>query len=158
MIIDCHGHFTTVPDQFKAYRKAQIADFESGRTSAFAAPPDISDEQLREGLEANQIRLQSERGIDMTLFSPIAGLMGHHHGNEALSQHWSRASNDLVYRACELYPARFAPVCQLPQSPGADPRGCIEELERCVLELGFIACNLNPDPSDGYWTDPPMTD
>jgi 4-oxalmesaconate hydratase len=27
-----------------------------------------------------------------------------------------------------------------------------------VKELGFIGCNLNPDPSDGYWTDPPLTD
>jgi 4-oxalmesaconate hydratase len=27
-----------------------------------------------------------------------------------------------------------------------------------VNELGFVACNLNPDPSDGYWIDPPMTD
>ena len=35
---------------------------------------------------------------------------------------------------------------------------CIEELERCVKELGFVGCNLNPDPSDGYWTDPPLTD
>ena len=25
-------------------------------------------------------------------------------------------------------------------------------------ELGFVGCNLNPDPSGGYWTDPPMTD
>ena len=32
------------------------------------------------------------------------------------------------------------------------------ELERCVKELGFIGCNLNPDPSGGYWTSPPLTD
>ena len=25
-------------------------------------------------------------------------------------------------------------------------------------ELGFIGCNLNPDPSGGYWTSPPLTD
>jgi 4-oxalmesaconate hydratase len=49
-------------------------------------------------------------------------------------------------------------VCQLPQSPGVPPANCIEELERCVNELGFIGCNLNPDPSGGYWTDPPLTD
>src|SRR3546814_9874317 len=24
--------------------------------------------------------------------------------------------------------------------------------------MGFIGCNLNPDPSGGYWTDPPLTD
>ena len=32
------------------------------------------------------------------------------------------------------------------------------ELERCVKEFGFVGCNLNPDPSGGYWTDPPLTD
>src|SRR5262249_26626753 len=35
---------------------------------------------------------------------------------------------------------------------------CIPELERCVKEYGFIGCNLNPDPSGGYWKDPPLTD
>ena len=25
-------------------------------------------------------------------------------------------------------------------------------------ELGFVGVNLNPDPSGGYWTDPPLTD
>jgi 4-oxalmesaconate hydratase len=157
MIIDCHGHFTTVPGYFRDYRKAQIADFAAGKTSGFTPAPKISDDELREGLEANQIRLQKERGIDMTLFSPIAGLMGHHHGNEALSQHWSATCNDLIARVADLYPDRFAPVAQLPQSPGADPRGCIPELERCA-EMGFVACNLNPDPSDGHWTGKPMTD
>ena len=33
-----------------------------------------------------------------------------------------------------------------------------EELDRCVRELGFVGCNLNPDPSGGYWTLPPLTD
>jgi 4-oxalmesaconate hydratase len=27
-----------------------------------------------------------------------------------------------------------------------------------VAELGFIGCNLNPDPSGGHWTSPPLTD
>ncbi|MBV8913027.1 MAG: amidohydrolase, partial [Acetobacteraceae bacterium] len=31
-------------------------------------------------------------------------------------------------------------------------------LERCVTELGFIGCNLNPDPSGGHWNSPPLTD
>ena len=30
--------------------------------------------------------------------------------------------------------------------------------KRCVNELGFIGCNLNPDPSGGHWTAPPLTD
>jgi len=27
-----------------------------------------------------------------------------------------------------------------------------------VNDLGFIGCNLNPDPSGGHWTSPPLTD
>ena len=27
-----------------------------------------------------------------------------------------------------------------------------------MKELGFIGCNLNPDPSGGHWTAPPLTD
>jgi len=27
-----------------------------------------------------------------------------------------------------------------------------------VNELGFVGCNLNPDPSGGHWTSPPLTD
>jgi len=46
----------------------------------------------------------------------------------------------------------------LPQSPGVPPANSISELERCVNELGFIGCNLNPDPSGGHWTAPPLTD
>ena len=38
------------------------------------------------------------------------------------------------------------------------PENCIPELERCVKELGFVGCNLNPDPSGGYWKEPPLTD
>jgi 4-oxalmesaconate hydratase len=46
----------------------------------------------------------------------------------------------------------------LPQSPGVPPQNCIPELERCVNELGFVGCNLSPDPSGGYWQAPPLTD
>ena len=46
----------------------------------------------------------------------------------------------------------------LPQSPGVSPKNCVRELERCVREYGFVGCNLNPDPSGGYWTDPPLSD
>jgi 4-oxalmesaconate hydratase len=27
-----------------------------------------------------------------------------------------------------------------------------------VRELGFVGCNLNPDPSGGHWNSPPLTD
>ena len=84
--------------------------------------------------------------------------MGHHIGDEAVSQAWTRACNDLIKRVIDLYPDNFVGVCQLPQSPGVPPANCVAELERCVNELGFVGCNLNPDPSGGHWTAPPLTD
>jgi len=156
MIIDCHGHYTTAPEQLEGFRKAQIAALKD--PSKKPAPPKISDDELRESLEKAQLKLQRERGADMTIFSPRASKMEHHVGNEATSIEWSRICNDIIHRICTLYPKNFVGVCQLPQSPGVPPANSIEELERCVKELGFIGCNLNPDPSGGYWTAPPLTD
>jgi 4-oxalmesaconate hydratase len=120
--------------------------------------PRISDDQIRDSLEKGQLKLQRERGTDLTIFSPRASAMAHHLGNEASSLQWARICNDLIYRTCQLYPDNFAGACQLPQSPGASPANSAKELERCIRELGFVGCNLNPDPSGGYWTSPPLTD
>jgi 4-oxalmesaconate hydratase len=84
--------------------------------------------------------------------------MAHHIGDARVSLVWAQVCNDLIHRLCLLYPDNFVGVCQLPQSPGVRPENCIGELERCVKELGFIGCNLNPDPSGGHWTSPPLTD
>jgi 4-oxalmesaconate hydratase len=84
--------------------------------------------------------------------------MAHHIGDETTSRNWTEHCNDLIHRVCNLYPKNFVGVCQLPQSPGVSPANSIPELERCVNEFGFIGCNLNPDPSGGNWTAPPLTD
>jgi 4-oxalmesaconate hydratase len=84
--------------------------------------------------------------------------MGHHLGNEHTSRWWTEHCNELVRRVCDLYPENFAPVCQLPQSPGVGVASCVVELRRCVGEMGFIGCNLNPDPSGGWWNGPPLGD
>jgi 4-oxalmesaconate hydratase len=157
MIIDCHGHYTTAPKELEAYRQAQIAGLADPSRTPRAAPS-IADDQIRESLEKAQLRIQRERGTDLTIFSPRASGMGHHIGDATTSLAWSRVCNDLIHRCCTLYPDNFVGVCQLPQSPGVPPANCVAELERCVRELGFIGCNLNPDPSGGYWKDPPLTD
>ena len=156
MIIDCHGHYTTAPAAHNDWRELQKAAFRAGE--AAPAYPAISDDEIRETLEKNQLRLLRERGADMTIFSPRASAMAHHVGDEAVSRAWARANNDLIARCVELYPEVFAGVCMLPQSPKAGLAGSIEELERCVTGLGFIGCNLNPDPGGGHFTSPPLTD
>jgi len=157
MIIDCHGHYTTAPAAHQRFREAQIAHFK-GASAAAPAPLRISDDEIRETIETNQLKLQKERGSDLTLFSPRASGMGHHIGNEEVSAAWARVSNDLIKRVADLYPDNFAAVCQLPQSPGVPIANSVHELERCVRELGFVGCNLNPDPSGGHWNSPPLTD
>ena len=157
MIIDCHGHYTTAPDPHQDYRAAQMARLQD---PSLPEPQSaiISDDQIRESIELNQLKLLRERGADMTIFSPRASTMAHHVGDEQVSQTWTAACNNLIARVVELFPKQFIGVCQLPQSPGVPIENSIAELERCVSELGFVGCNLNPDPSGGHWTAPPLTD
>jgi 4-oxalmesaconate hydratase len=157
LIIDCHGHYTTAPPAHQQFREAQLAHFDDPGLPA-PTPAEISDDEIRETIEKNQLRLLKERGADMTLFSPRASAMAHHLGDAEVSKTWSRACNDLIRRVVDLYPQNFVGGCQLPQSPGVPISDSIEELERCVNELGFIGCNLNPDPSGGHWNSPPLTD
>ncbi len=157
MIIDCHGHYTTTPPPVGEWRDAQKAAVEAdplhvGEKGEIV----VSDDAIRESIEANQLRLQRERGTDLTIFSPRASWMGHHIGNEHTSRFWTEHQNELIRRVCDLFPDNFAPVCQLPQSPGVAIDSSVRELERCVSEMGFIGCNVNPDPSGGYWNGPPL--
>jgi len=159
VIIDCHGHYTTTPPGVEAWRNDQ--------TDSVAADPDfvgskgsidVSDDEIRESLETAQLQLQRERGTDLTIFSPRASWMAHHVGNQHTSRFWSEHQNELIRRVCDLYPENFAPVAQLPQSPGANISESVKELERCVTEMDFIGCNVNPDPSGGFWDGPPLWD
>jgi 4-oxalmesaconate hydratase len=154
MVIDCHGHYTTVAKEVQAFRDAQIAGLSRGESPAV---PQVSDDQIRESVQP-QLAFQAARGTDLTIFSPRASSMGHHVGDAAANQQWARLCNDLIHRVCALFPKQFVGVCQLPQTVGGPPAECIGELERCVTELGFIGCNLNPDPSGGHWTSHPLTD
>jgi 4-oxalmesaconate hydratase len=151
MIIDCHGHYTTVPAAHKRYRQQQLAG-ESPQ------PAQIADDEIRESIEQNQLRVMRERGSDVTIFSPQASAMEHHVPDPRIASDWARACNDLIFRVTELFPESFAGVCQLPQTPEGNLDACVAELRRCVDELGFVGCNLNPDPSGGHWTSRPLTD
>jgi len=160
MIIDCHGHYTTEPKDLHRFRKEQTAAANAKDKTAMPsrAALKMSDDEIRESIEGNQLKLQRARGTDLTIFSPRASGMGHHIGDFAVSQEWTEICNDLIHRVCTLFPKNFIGVCQLPQTQGESPTSSIKELERCVKELGFVGCNLNPDPSGGYFNAPPLTD
>jgi 4-oxalmesaconate hydratase len=159
MIIDCHGHYTTTPTGVGEWREAQKAELAKdpnfvGSKGAMR----VTDDELRESIEQNQLKLQKQRGTDLTIFSPRASWMAHHVGNEHTSKYWTEHQNDIIRRVCDLFPENFAPVAQLPQSPGVDPSKSIGEMVRCVEEMGFIGVNLNPDTTGGFWKDARLDD
>ena len=87
VIIDCHGHYTTAPPALATWRERQVA---AVGDPANAPDPDelvITDDDIRESIEGNQLRLMDERGSDVTVFSPRASFMAHHIGDLARLEH-----------------------------------------------------------------------
>ena len=158
MIIDCHGHYTTEPKALREFRKQQVDAVADASRQPSKNSLRISDDEIRESIEGAQLRLQRERGTNITIFSPRASGMGHHIGDAAMGLTWAGVCNELIHRVTTLFPRNFVGVCQLPQVPGISPVNCLGELERCITEFGFVGCNLNPDPSGGHWNSPPLTD
>lgn len=158
MIIDIHGHYTTAPKALEDWRKRQIASLKDASQKPRAAELVISDDELRETIEANQLAKMSERGSDLTVFSPRASFMAHHIGDFNTSATWAAICNELCHRVATLFPEHFIGAAMLPQSPGVDPKTCLPEIDRCVRDYGFVAINLNPDPSGGHWREPPLSD
>ena len=70
MIVDCHGHYTTAPKGLGEWRKAQVDGKNPG-------PLKISDDEIRESLEGAQLKLQRERGTDVTFFSRYRATFGY---------------------------------------------------------------------------------
>jgi 4-oxalmesaconate hydratase len=158
MIIDSHAHFTTEPKAMPDFRAAQVAAFKAGSNAPLRSSVKIGDDELRACILGGQLKFQRPRGIDLTIFSPRASAMGHHVTDFKLNLEWTQLSNEMVHRICTLFPGEFVGVAQLPQVAGQPPEIVIPELERCVNEFGFIGCNLNPDPSGGFFNSPPLSD
>jgi 4-oxalmesaconate hydratase len=158
MIIDCHGHYTTAPKALEDWRNKQIANLNTPNLGPKVSDLKISDDELRESIEVNQLAKMKERGIDLTIFSPRASFMAHHIGDFNTSSTWSAICNELCYRVSQLFPNEFIGAAMLPQSPGVDPKTSLPEFEKCIKQYGFVGINLNPDPSGGHWQGPPLSD
>ena len=145
MIVDVHAHYTQASPKLDAFRGRQVsAQNKPGKGGNLG----ISDDEIVASLQGN-IKQMAARGIDRLMFSPRASGMGHDFGNELVSRYWTEANNDLIGRVCKLFPEQFSPVGQLPQTPGVSPRNCLEEIDRCVEQWGFVGFNINPDVSGG---------
>src|ERR1700754_2978425 len=143
MIIDIHGHYTTAPKALETWRNRQIAGIKDPSQMPSVSELHISDDELRESIETNHLRLMLEGGLDLTIFSPRASFMAHHIGDFNVSSTWAAICNELCYRVSQLFPDHFIPAAMLPQSPGVDPATCIPELVKCVEQYGNVGINLN---------------
>ena len=102
LIIDCHGHYTTAPKALEDWRNKQIAGIKDPAVMPRAADLRIGDDELRESIEANQLKLMHQRGSDVTLFSPRASFMAHHIGDFNVSSTWAAICNELCARVARL--------------------------------------------------------
>ena len=85
--------------------------------------------------------------------------MAHHIGDFEVSSTWAAICNELCSRVARLFPGAASSALRCCRSRRASiPATCIPELEKCVKEYGFVGINLNPDPSGGHWTSPPLSD
>ncbi len=76
MIIDCHGHYTTEPKDLLRWRKEQVDNVKEPAKQPSKSSLKVTDDEIRESLEGAQLKLQRERGTDMTIFSQRAMAAG----------------------------------------------------------------------------------
>ena len=87
VIIDCHGHYTTAPKALEDWRNRQVAGLTNPAERPNVSELRITDDELRESIEKNQLKLMRERGADLTIFSPRASFMAHHIGDSRRARH-----------------------------------------------------------------------
>ncbi|HEX6512672.1 MAG TPA: amidohydrolase family protein, partial [Chloroflexota bacterium] len=96
------------------------------------------------------------RKIDAQIISPHPLQFRGWLEDDIIFRSWISYQNDLAFKIVQARPDVFLGACQVPQRPGEkDTEHCLEELERCIAEMGFVAVYVSPDP-DGKGDTPPM--
>lgn len=149
MIIDSHAHIVMPPESFR-----YMAELVGGRANPSTTPkiPDASVRKMAEEI----VTIMDSVGTDVQFISPRPYLQMHSVKPGRVTELWSRHCNDLIARFVDLFPDRFRGVAGLPQymDEPLDVRA-IPELRRCVDQLGFVGCLINPDPTEGAGPTPP---
>jgi 4-oxalmesaconate hydratase len=156
MIIDCHGHVSP-PAELFAY-KALIMSHrgEHGRKIG-----EITDEEIlfyankKEMAPCGHLDMLDHVKTDMQLISPRPFQMMHSVKPGRLVHWFTEETNNIIARTVKLLPDRFIGIAGLPQVAGEPIEVVLPELERCVKQLGFRGCLLNPDPYENSGTEAP---
>jgi OH-DDVA meta-cleavage compound hydrolase len=156
LIIDCHGH-VSAPAQLWAYKSVLLAS----RGSHGRGGVKVSDDEIRAALNHAEIGPKGhldalhDHGTDVQLISPRPFQMMHSEKPARLVQWFAEECHDVIHRQTQLYPNKFFGVASLPQAAGAPIQEAIPELERCIKQLGFVGCLLNPDPYENSGQEAP---
>lgn len=149
MIIDAHAHVVLTDECYKV-----MATLTGGRNNPPTGGKLPKDDVIRRTAES-LLKQMDEVGTDVQLISPRPYLQMHSLGPETVPLTWTRYVNNLIAKQCEMFPDRLKGVAGLPQFRDTSPVNCLAELDRCVNELGFVGCILDPDPMEGDGRPPP---
>lgn len=138
-VIDIHGHMSA-PPQFRNYAMTLMTQ-RSPRNPKLR----LSDELLDTSV-GRHVRGLDARNIDVQILSPRPVAMIQWE-QPHIQMQWAQTTNDVIAQMCKLYPGRFVGMAQLPQNSRMDTSNTVDELERCISELGFVGAIVNPDPS-----------
>jgi Predicted metal-dependent hydrolase of the TIM-barrel fold len=152
MIIDVHGHLCASPRLYSWFTMILAS-----RGTYGTPPPPMSDDELRDLAETRRnLDALDYVGTDVQLISPRPFTMFHAETPAKVPHIWTAGINDYIAQLCRVLPDRFAGIAGLPQPAGEPIQTSLAELDRCVNELGFVGCILDPDPGEGDNQTPPL--
>jgi predicted TIM-barrel fold metal-dependent hydrolase len=152
VIIDAHAHVSGPPELYEHFR-----DLAGRAPGIHPQPIEISDELIRDSL-TDHLESVASVGTEMQFVVGRPWAIPTALRQEALVMYITQQVNNLFERCVRLYPDRFVAMATLPQVAGIGTRGCAEELERCVKDLGFIGVKINCDPGEGGISTPHLGD
>lgn len=157
MIIDCHAH-VSAPVELWAYKASLL----SHRGAHGRGKVNVTDEQIRHAVEEHKeafphphMHYIDKVGTNIQLISPRPFQLMHSESQAILVQWFHEEVNNIIHRETQIYPDRFIGIAGIPTVAGQPLDMAINELERCVNELGFKGTLLNPDPYENSGIHPP---
>ena len=143
MIIDAHAHISGPDRVWEHFR-----EFAGLAPGAKPAPLDLTDDEIEASL-TDQLQASAAVGTDVQFVVGRPWAVPTAFRRESAVMYMTQQINDMFARCVRLHPDRLVGMATLPQVAGVSPRNCVEELERCVEQHGFVACKINCDPGQG---------
>jgi 4-oxalmesaconate hydratase len=152
MIVDVHAHMVVPSAYYHAWVQMAASGLHNGRI-----PPPVTEEELVVAAD-RQIGLMDAVGTDIQFTSPRPYVLNHSHQPAQVVRWWVETLNDTIALQVRARPERLRGIGALPQAAGEPVTVVLDELDRCVNELGMIGVLVNPDPGEGDGRTPVLGD